>query len=195
MGVLTVRPADEVPFDDVQTVLGRSAAGQCQCQRQVLGDGLWWHMPVEERRMRLADQVGGDGPAPGGIVAFDDDEPVGWVAVGPRPTYRRYYGRSPVVWSGRDEDREDDSVWAVACFVVRAGSRGQGLTYELAQAAVDLSRSRGATALEGYPIVARDGGEVVWDEASVGTPQVFAAAGLETISAPTPRRRVMRIDF
>lgn len=27
------------------------------------------------------------------------------------------------------EDKEDDSVWAVTCFVVRAGYRGQGITY------------------------------------------------------------------
>ncbi|WP_402372078.1 hypothetical protein [Isoptericola rhizosphaerae] len=120
---------------------------------------------------------------------------MGWVAVAPRPTYRRYYGRSPVVWTGRQEDREDPSVWAVACFVVRAGARGQGLTYEFAQAAVDFARSQGATALEGYPIVARGGGEVVWDEASVGTPQIFAAAGMQQVSAPTTRRRVMRIDY
>lgn len=99
------------------------------------------------------------------------------------------------MWAGQHEDREDESVWAVACFVVRTGARGEGLTYELARAAVDFARGRGAVALEGYPIVARDGREVVWDEASVGTPQVFAAAGMEQVSAPTARRRVMRIDF
>ncbi|WP_402464676.1 GNAT family N-acetyltransferase [Isoptericola aurantiacus] len=198
MDTLVFRPANEVPFEDLQAVLGASQAGRCQCQRQVLGDRLWWHMPVEERRLRLAELTCADDPdAPttSGLVAYDDGEPVGWVAVAPRPTYRRYYGRSPVVWSGRHEDREDPQVWAVACFVVRAGSRGQGLMYELARAAVDFARERGATALEGYPIVARDGGEVVWDEASVGTPQVFAAAGFDQVSAPTARRRVVRRDL
>jgi GNAT superfamily N-acetyltransferase len=198
MAALEFRPANEVPFDDLQTVLGSSQAGRCQCQRQVLGDRSWWDMPVGERRMRLAEQsCAGDPAAPttSGLVAYDDGEPAGWVAVAPRPTYRRYYGRSPVVWRGRHEDRDDDGVWVAACFVVRAGHRGGGLMYELAAAAVDFARSRGATALEGYPIVAADGGEVVWDEASVGTPQVFAAAGLTQVSAPTSRRRVVRIDF
>ncbi|PRZ03241.1 acetyltransferase (GNAT) family protein [Isoptericola sp. CG 20/1183] len=196
MGELVIRPADEVPFDDLQAVLGSSAAGRCQCQRQVLGDAVWWHMPVEERRMRLAEQTSDpESSTTSGLVAFEDGEPIGWVAVAPRPTYRRYYGRSPVVWSGRQEDRDDPTVWAVACFVVRAGHRGQGLTYELARAAVDFARSRDATALEGYPILAPGGGEIVWDEASVGTPQVFAAAGMEQVTAPTVRRRVMRIDW
>ena len=133
----------------------------------------------------------------GGVAHGDGRSLLPWesLAVAPRPTYRRYDGQSPVVWAGQHEDREDESVWAVACFVVRTGARGEGLTYELARAAVDFARGRGAVALEGYPIVARDGREVVWDEASVGTPQVFAAAGMEQVSAPTARRRVMRIDF
>ena len=197
MEALVFRAANEVPFDDLQDVLGTSQAGRCQCQRQVLGDREWWDMPVEERRLRLAEQTGADDPdAPvtSGVVAYDGEVPIGWVAVAPRPTYRRYHGRSPVAWRGRREDREDDGVWLVACFVVRAGHRGQGVVHELAVAAVEFARSRGARAVEGYPIVARDGGEVIWDEASVGTPQVFASAGMTEVSAPTTRRRVMRVE-
>ena len=33
---------------------------------------------------------------------------------------------SRVVWRGRDEDKDDDNVWAVTCFVVRKGYRGRG---------------------------------------------------------------------
>jgi GNAT superfamily N-acetyltransferase len=197
-GTVTARPANAVPFEDLQTVLGTAAAGRCQCQRQVLGDREWWDMPVDERRFLLAEQTSAndpDAPSTSGLVAYRDGEPVGWVAVAPRPTYRRLRGRSGIPWKGRSEDMDDESVWAATCFVVRKGYRGQGLTYELARAAVEFARERGAAALEGYPIVARDGGTVVWDEASVGTPQVFAAAGLTEVSAPTVRRRVMRIDF
>jgi GNAT superfamily N-acetyltransferase len=76
-----------------------------------------------------------------------------------------------------------------------AGFRGRGLTYDLAQAAVEFAREAGAAAVEGYPIVAKPGGKITWDEASVGTPQVFGAAGLAQVSSPTVRRRVMRADF
>ena len=87
------------------------------------------------------------------------------------------------------------SVCLVAVFVVRAGYRGQGLTYELAQAAVEFARERGCAAVEGYPIVAKPSQKITWNEASVGTPQVFAAAGLAQVSSPTVRRRVVRTDF
>jgi GNAT superfamily N-acetyltransferase len=194
---LTIRPANEASWDELQTVFGsRGTAARCQCQRQVLGDHDWWFLPVEERARLLHEQTNVDDPdAPEtcGLVAYLDGEPVGWVAVAPRTTYRRLRG-SNVPWAGRTEDKADDTVWSVACFVVRAGFRGQGLTYELARAAVEFARERGAAALEGYPIVAKSGQKITWDEASVGTPQVFAAAGLAQVSSPTVRRRVMRID-
>ncbi|PZR53726.1 GNAT family N-acetyltransferase [Xylanimonas oleitrophica] len=197
---LRFRAANDAPFEDLQAVLGASTAGRCQCQRIVLGDRDWWDMPVAERRLRLHEQTNPDDPgaaSTSGVIAYLDGEPVGWVAVAPRTTYRRYTGprSSSVPWQGRHEDRADGSVWAIVCFVVRKGCRGQGMTYELARAAVDLARERGAAAVEGYPIVAPPGQEITWDEASVGTPQVFAAAGLEEVGAPTVRRRVYRVDF
>lgn len=195
---LTIRPANEAAWADLQTVFGsRGAASRCQCQRQVLGDHDWWFMPVEERAQLLHEQTNVDDPdAPetAGLVAYLDGEPVGWVAVAPRTTYRRLLGSS-VPWAGRAEDKADDTVWSVTCFVVRTGFRGQGLTYELALAAVEFARERGAAAVEGYPIVAKPAQKITWDEAAVGSPQVFAAAGLEQVSSPTVRRRVMRIDF
>jgi GNAT superfamily N-acetyltransferase len=195
---LVIRPANEASWEDLQAVFGsRGAASRCQCQRQVLGDREWWFMPVEERAQRLHEQSNVGDPDANetcGLIAYLDGEPVGWVALAPRVTYRRLFG-SNVPWAGRAEDRADDTVWSAPCFVVRAGFRGQGLCYELAEAAVEYARERGAAALEGYPIVAKAGERITWDEAAVGTPQVFAAAGLAQVSSPTVRRRVMRVDF
>lgn len=58
--------------------------------------------------------------ATSGLVAFFDDEPVGWVAVEPRTSYPKLR-TSRVPWTGRDEDKDDHGVWAVTCFVVRKG--------------------------------------------------------------------------
>ena len=68
----------------------------------------------------------------------------------------------------------------------------RGIAYELARAAVDHARSHGARALEAYPILTE---KVTTDEIHVGTPSIFAAAGLSRVSHPTLRRVVMRIDF
>jgi len=121
-------------------------------------------------------------------------DPAGWVAVQPRTAYPKLRTHR-VPWSGRHEDKDDDGVWAVTCFVVRKGYRGRGLTYPLARAAAVHARSCGARALEGYPMITQPGKEITWGEVHVGARQVFEDAGFEEVSRPTVRRVVMRIDF
>lgn len=198
---MEIVPATAERWDDVQTVFGtRGGAHHCQCQRIRLGDRAWWYMPVEERAHHLREQLdagpSGDGGAPtsGALLAYVGSEPAGWVAVAPRTEYVRYRG-SQVPWAGRHEDKDDHGVWAVTCFAVRAGYRKQGLMYELAAAAVEHARERGARAVEGYPIVPEPGRQITWGEVNVGTAGPFAAAGLTEVSRPTKRRRVMRLDF
>jgi len=72
---------------------------------------------------------------------------------------------------------------------------GAGIRRALARAAVDFGRMRGARALEGYPMITQPGQEIAWGERHVGSRSIFAAAGFEEVSRPTPRRVVMRIDF
>ena len=78
---------------------------------------------------------------------------------------------------------------------VRAGYRRQGITYALAQAAVDFARRRGARALEAYPIITKPGQVIAWDEIHVGTRGMFAAGGMTEVLQPGVRRVVMRIEF
>lgn len=195
-----VVPADEASWDDVQSILTGSA-GRCQCERQRLGDGDWWHMPVKARRDLLRSELRGEdrhGDEPRssrsiGLVAYLDGEPVGWCAVDRRSVYGRLRGSS-VPWAGRDERKDDDRVWAVACLIVRPGFRGRGLTYPLVAAAVDLARSGGAAAIEGYPMLT-GGTKIAWGEMNVGAVGPFAAAGFVEVSHPTTRRVVMRREL
>ena len=106
-----------------------------------------------------------------GLVAYLDGEPVGWCAVEPRPHYEGLVRNNRVPWTGRDEDKADDSVWAVTCLFTRAGFRKRGVSRALARAAVDFARERGARALEGYPITTTN---VILEELNVGTVGVFA---------------------
>lgn len=192
-----VVPANEASWEDLQTVFGRGAAAKCQCQRIKLGDHSWFAMAVEDRAQRLREEADcGNPEADGtsGMVAYLDGEPVGWVAVEPRASFRRLRGSS-VPWAGRDEDPDDPDVWAIVCFAIRPGYRGQGLTRPLAAAAVAYARAHGAKAVEGYPMVPRPGQTVSWGEMNVGSRSTFAAAGLRDVSRPTARRVVMRLEL
>jgi GNAT superfamily N-acetyltransferase len=195
--MITVVPANEACWDDLQTVLGtRGDPVNCQCQWYKLRGDAWRATPREERAQRLREQTDCGHPRSSrtsGLVAFLDGEPVGWCAVEPRSEYAGL-ARTRVAWSGRTEDKADPSVWAVTCFVTRAGYRRRGVMRALAAAAVDFARDRGARALEAYPMLTR-GQEITWGELHVGSRSVFAAAGFSQVSAPTTRRVVMRIEF
>ncbi|WP_193612615.1 GNAT family N-acetyltransferase [Nocardioides lijunqiniae] len=195
---LTVVPANEVGWEDLETVFGTRGNGhRCQCQRYKLAVGeSFAGFPQEERAFRLRTQTDSGHPDSGttsGLVAHLGDEPVGWCAVEPRTAYDGLVRTSNrVVWTGRDEDRTDDTVWAVTCLFTRAGFRRRGVSRALAAAAIDFARERGARALEAYPIVTN---KVIDEELHVGTLRTFADAGLREVTHPTARRVVMRIDF
>jgi GNAT superfamily N-acetyltransferase len=213
---LSIVPANQASWADLKAVFGERDSGRCNCQRFKTRGWFWEQATDEQRRASLRDQANCDDPeatSTTGLVAYllnsdsatshDSDEggeardaiPVGWVAVEPRTEYPRLLGL-PTVWKGRQgEDKQDDSVWSVTCFVVRKGYRKRGITYALAAAAVDYARANGARALEAYAMLTQPGKEITWGELHVGARQVFAEAGLTEVSRPSVRRAVMRIDF
>jgi GNAT superfamily N-acetyltransferase len=195
---LRVVPANEASWEDLQAIMGtRGDAHGCQCQWFKVRDMDWKSVPREERAVRLREQTGcghPDSPTTSGLVAYLDGEPVGWCAVEPRTAYLRLLKmRTP--WVGRSEDPTDDGVWVVSCFQVRVGYRRMGISGALARAAVGFARERGARALEGYPMVTEPGKEITWGELYVGPVGAFADAGFVEVSAPSKRRRVMRVEF
>ncbi len=194
---IRVVPADQASWEDLQAVFGhRGAAARCWCQRYKLSPGeSFGNTPVEDRAWRLRQQSGCDvagADDTSGLVGYVDGEPAGWCAVEPRPAYDGLVRVFRVPWTGRDEDRTDDSVWALTCVLTRAGFRRRGVSRALIAAAVPFARERGARALEGYPITTTD---VISEELHVGTVDGFEAAGFAIVARPTPRRVVMRIEL
>lgn len=197
-GTLTVVPANQARWEDLQTIFGTRGAGvRCQCQRYKLAPReAFGNFPREERAERLRVQTDAghpDAETTSGLVAYLDGQPVGWCAVEPRCNYVGLVRVFTIPWRDRDEDRDDPTVWAATCLFTRAGFRHRGVTYALARAAVDFARDRGARALEGYPMTTVT--TALLEELHVGTVGAFAAAGLTEVSRPTLRRAVMRIDF
>lgn len=197
---LSIVPANEATWDDLQTVFGTRGDGRrCQCQRYKMQPGESWNSVGPDElafRLRAQTECGyPDSNTTAGMVAYLDGEPAGWCAVEPRSNYARLLLKTRVPWADRSEDKSDESVWAVTCFFIRAGFRRQGLSRALARAAVDFARERGARAIEGYPMMTEPGHEITWGELHVGSRGIFADAGFVEVSHPTLRRVVMRIDF
>jgi GNAT superfamily N-acetyltransferase len=196
---IRIVPANQSSWKDLAAIFGtRGPSSVCFCQRYKLDAGeAFSKFPAEERACRLRTQTNADQPradSTSGLIAYLGSEPVGWCAVEPRPAYNGLVRVFKVPWEGRSEDRSDETVWAVTCVLVRVGFRRRRIGYALARAAVDHARSRGARALEAYPM--RSGvGPVTADEIHVGTHSMFSAAGMAEVSWPGKRRVVMRIDL
>ncbi len=129
---------------------------------------------------------------PPGVLAYDGDEVVGWAAVHPRAdtTFAR----------NRKIPRLDGlEVWSLWCVRVRPGHRGKGIAHSLVAGAVKFARSRGAPAIEGYP-VDNNGEKVDLTMAYVGTRKLFERAGFvkaadtESVINGFPRV-LMRLDL
>jgi len=195
---MRIVPANEATCEDLDTVYGaRGSARRCRCQRYKLDPGeSFGSLGAEETGARQREQTRCGDPAAGttsGLVAYLDDEPVGWCAVEPRPAYHGLLRPTfRIHWEGREEDREDETVWAITCLFARAGYRKRGISRALAEAAVGHAREHGARAVEAYPLVVKN---VIDEELHVGTESVFADAGLSVVSHPSKRRVVMRLDF
>ncbi|GAB3831708.1 GNAT family N-acetyltransferase [Kribbella italica] len=189
---LTIVPANQATRADLEAVFGTTGAtAACSCQRfRMLPKESWASEGPEELAARLREQTACGEPnaeTTSGLVAYLDGEPVGWCAVAPRADHPRLLRDNRVPWLGRTEDKTDPTVWAVTCFVTRAGYRRRGIGRALARATVGFARDRGARAVEGYPDLV-DGG-------SVGTLAMFIAAEYAVVSRPGNRRAVVRIDF
>ena len=110
---------------------------------------------------------------PPGVVTYLDGTPVGWCNIGPRAEIPRL-DRSKLI-------RPVDSVpvWSIVCVVVRGGHRKQGVTSHLIDGAVEYAATRGAPAVEAYPV--EPVGRMDTTMAFVGTRSMFESAGFEVV--------------
>lgn len=159
-------------FEDFADVVNRSRrASHCWClshrlstrEIQELGAGS------RERAMRrLCERE-----HPPGVVAYRDGEPVGWCNIGPRSEITR------LATSRLIRPVDDLPVWSIVCVVVRTGHRRQGVTTPLLEGAVGYAASRGAPAVEAYPV--DPPGRMDLTMAFVGTRAMFERVGFDVV--------------
>lgn len=187
--MMEIHPLTGDRLDDLARLFETHTATRgCHCRCFLVTNREYQRDWGAENRARFEEFAKHADP-PAGLVAYHDDEPVGWCAVGPRSRYTRAL-RSNIM-SQRDPG-EDDDVWLVPCFFVRVGYRGRGIIYTLLASALDLAQSHGAKAIEGFPLV---GGKRHRADGYYGRESVFATCGFTPVAQPSPGRRVMRRDF
>ena len=120
-----------------------------------------------------------------GILAYDNEKPVGWCSVAPREDF-------PVLENSRVMKRMDDKpVWSVVCFYINKNFRKKGLSVELLNAAKKYVKNNNGKIIEGYPIepkAEKSPDVFVW----TGLASAFRKAGFKEIIRRSETRPIMR---
>lgn len=180
---IRIHPATAERWDDLASLFGpRGACEGCWC--------MWWR--VDRKTWDAGRRAGNrkalrrlveDGTVPG-LLAYDGEVPVGWVALAPREDY-------PRLDRSRNLARVDDAaVWSITCFFVAKDRRGEGLTRRLLAAAVDHVRAHGGRIVEGYPV--DPAGPKTDTSVYTGLLSTFEAAGFREVVRRAKARPVVR---
>jgi GNAT superfamily N-acetyltransferase len=189
---IEVVPATAERFEDVATILGprNPQSSVCWCLSHRL-DSKTNRELVGPARGEYVRMLCSRDVAPG-VLAYDDGVVAGWAAVAPR-------SELPFSRSTKIPHVDDLPVWSVWCIRVRPGHRGKGISRAALEGAVEYARSKGAPAVEGYP-VDNAGRKVDLTMAYVGTRALFERAGFvkaadtDSVSGGYPRV-LMRLNL
>jgi GNAT superfamily N-acetyltransferase len=171
----TVQPVTPDRVDDFLAVVNPSRrATHCWCLSHRLTAGQVAALGAGSREAAFRALC--RRPNPPGVIGYDDGEPVGWCSIGPRAENTRL-SRSRLI-----RPLDDVAVWSIICLVVRGGHRKRGHTTPLIAGAVAYAASRGAPAVESYP-VDPGSGRIDQTMAFVGTRAMFENAGFAVVGS------------
>ena len=184
---LTFHPLTPEQWDAFEELFGpRGACGGCWCMcwRRSRSEFVAKKGNGNRRAMKALVEKGTEP----GIIAFDGERPVGWIALAPREEYLAL-SRSRVL-----KQVDEVPVWSVSCFFVAKDYRNRGVTVELLKAAIDFVAERGGTTLEGYPVEPKTDAMApafAW----TGLAAAFLKAGFTEHHRGSPTRPVMRYEI
>jgi GNAT superfamily N-acetyltransferase len=152
--------------------------GYCWCMTWRATSAEYKQLDAAGRKRALYSRV--KARIPTGILAYREDEPIGWCSIAPRETYARLEHSTTL------KRLDDQPVWSVVCFFVSRRWRRQGLALQLLRAAVKHAAEQGAQIIEGYPV------EPGQSYQFMGSPAIFTAAGFREVARATNDRPIVR---
>jgi len=125
---------------------------------------------------------------PQGLIAFINDQPVGWIAMAPREDYMK-------IENSRVFKRIDDKpVWSITCFFIKKEFRHNGLSKQLIKGAIDFAKKKSIKTLEAYPAIPyaeKVPHPFLW----VGVLSAFIKNGFRIVKQSSKSRAMVRIDL
>jgi GNAT superfamily N-acetyltransferase len=172
---LVFRPLTPQLVDALGVVFRGNWGAGCWCMYPRLTAAQMRGLPgsgtATQRRREAMTELARRPIAPG-LLAFEGEDAVGWIAIAPRAELAR------VAASRATPPVDDQEVWVIPCITVRKSARGRGIAVALIGAAVAYAAEHGASIVEAYP---RAGAERTGnDNVFFGTEPLFRRAGFHT---------------
>jgi GNAT superfamily N-acetyltransferase len=179
-GKLAFKPVTKARWDDFAALFDAPGGPKyCWCMAwratpaEIKEVGKASRQPLMHKRVEAGTTVG--------LLGYLDGEPVAWVSIAPRETYRDL---------GGPDATDGEKIWSLACMYMKRKLRGAGRGVELIEAAKAYAGERGATVLEAYPV---DRGSPSYR--FMGFVPAFERLGFEAVGPAGSRRHVMRLKL
>jgi GNAT superfamily N-acetyltransferase len=180
-------PVTKANWKDFENLFGeRGACGGCWCMSWLLTKKEFDANKGAGNKRKMKKLV--DSDAQPGILAYLDNEPVGWCAIAPREKYIRLE-KSRVL-----KKVDDQTVWSIPCFFIKKEFRRKRLSTEILKAAISFCRSKGVKIVEGYPAEPY-ANDIPAAFAWTGFPSSFRKAGFKEELRRSKSRPIMRYNL
>ncbi len=169
---------------DLEKLFGKNGAcGGCWC--------MWWRLKRSdfvkqkgEGNRKALKRIVDSGEIPG-ILAYADNQPIGWCSVAPRDAY-------PMLERSRVLKPVDAKpVWSIVCFFIAKPFRHRGLTAKLIHAAVTHAQKYDGKIVEAYPVEPKSG-KTADAFAYTGLVSAFRKANFVEVARRSETRPIMR---
>ena len=177
-------PVTKENWKDFELLFGdKGACAGCWCMYWRVKSSVWEKQKGDGNKNAMKKIIfSGNIP---GIIAYRNNEPVGWCSVAPREDFSRL-DNSRIL-----KPVDEKSVWSVVCFFIHKNYRNQGLSIALLNTAKKFVKSKGGKILEGYPFEPKK--DKMPDAfAWTGISAAFQSAGFKEVARRSETRPIMR---
>ena len=180
-------PVTKENWKDFENLFGeRGACGGCWCMSWLLTKKEFDANKGAGNKRKMKKIVGSN--AQPGILAYFDNEPVGWCAIAAREKYIRLE-KSRVL-----KKVDEQPVWSIPCFFIKKEFRRKRLSTEILKAAINFCKSKGVKIVEGYPAEPY-ANNIPAAFAWTGFPSSFRNAGFNEVIRRSKSRPIMRYNI
>ncbi len=185
MQVRKVTPADRKTIEELFGARGACAGCWCMHWRLPRGGQLWRDMQGEPNKRAFLKLLATKRLH--AVIAEAAGEAVGWCSFGPRSDF-------PKLERSRVFQRRhiNSTTWCVVCFFIKPAWRGRGLATALLRAATREALEAGASEIEGFPALHREGAVLAPVFAWTGVAEMFESCGYCAVESTTGRRLYLK---